>query len=345
MLQIRNDLIILGKLLQAAGEYRFSHLNNNQRQYAQELEPLIELAWNENHWFTENNTRFAFLAYAQMLKELEERTDFVAKPKNETIAIVSPAIAPLDGLKDMIIALLSGYKVQVKQMFKDEKLIPGIIESLYRINPDLKNYLSFRENQLSGFDRVIVTIPPDKTTQWEKYFSRYPGKIRHARYGAAIITGKETLNQLEALGNDIFRYFGKTSENVYKLYLPQNFPVEMLDEPFEPFEKEMKYHTPYFNNFEYNKSIYLINNMDNTDNGYVIFKDDINLESRIAVIHTERYNNEKQLSQLISRDKNKLSHVISIHAQDNIKTIEPGNALKPSFNDPDIIDTFNKINS
>ncbi|MCF8218211.1 MAG: hypothetical protein K9I29_04070 [Bacteroidales bacterium] len=345
MLQIRNDLITLGKLLQAAGEYRFGHLNTVQQQYAQELEPLIELAWNENHWFTENNTRFAFLAYAQMLKELENRTDLPLEEKNETLAVVPPAIAPLDGLKDIIIALLSGYKVQVKQMLNKEKLIPGVIESLYKINPEIKNYLSFQENQISAFDRIIVTIPADKTTQWEKYFSQYPGKIRHSSYGAGIITGKETLNQLEAIGNDIFRYFGKTPENIYKLYLPKKFPVEMLNEPFEPFELEMKYHTPYFNNFEYNKSIYLINNNKNTDNGYVIFKEDPALESRIAVIHTERYNDQKELKQLINRDKDNLTHIVSVQEQDDITTVEPGNAVKPSFSDPDSIDTFNKINS
>lgn len=345
MLQIRNDLITLGKLLQAAGEYRFGHLNNAHQQLAQELEPLIELAWNENHWFTENNTRFAFLAYAQMLNELENKTDLPAQSKNETLAIVPPAIAPLDGLKDIIIALLSGYKVQVKQMFKNEKLLPNIIECLYKINPEFKDCLSFQKSHLSGFDRIIITIPADKTTEWEKYFSQYPGKIRYPLYGAGVITGKETLNQLEAIGNDIFRYFGRTADNVYKLYLPEDFPIEMLNEPFEPFEIEMKYNTPYFNNFEYNKSIYLINNNQTTDNGYIIFKEDPALESRIAVIHTERYTNNEELRQLINRDKNKLSHIVSIQKQEDIETIEPGNAVKPSFNDMDVIDTLTKINS
>ena len=343
-LQIRNDLITLGKLLQAAGEYRFGHLEESHKQYARELEPLIELSWQENHWFSENNTRFAFLAYAQMLINLENSSDFKTENRDEILAIVPPAIAPLDGLKDMIIALLCGYKVQIKQMFKDEKLMPGIIQSLYKINPDLKEYLHFHENKISGFDRIIVTIPANKSSQWEKYFTRYPGKIRRAGFGTAIITGNETLNQLEAIGNDIFRYFGRTSENVYKLYLPQNFPVEMLNEPFAPFEMEMKYHTPYFNNFEYNKSIYLINKNQNTDNGYVIFKDDPGLESRIAVIHTERYNNENELNRLIIRDKEYLTHVVSTHEKAEINTVEPGNAVKPFLNDPDAIDTFNKIN-
>lgn len=344
MQQIQNSLTILGDILKASGEGRFGHLEKKNQRIAKQLEPLIESAVNENHWFTENNTRFAFLANAQMLKKIPDSEISAKQSNGKTLAIVPPALAPLDGLKDMAIALLMGYAIEYKRMFKDEKLMPAIINALKEIQSNLKSRIIFRKDQLKNIDRIIVTIPADRYDQWEKYFSKYPGKIRRPAYGAAIITGKETLNQLEALGNDIFRYFGRTFNNVYKLYLPEKYPLSLFEEAFEPFSLEMKYHTQYYNNFEYNKSIYLINAENNVDNGFLIFKEDTSLESRIAMLHFERYNNQQALEAKLKRDQEKLSKVVCIKDQKLITTIQPGHSVRPSLNDDDAKDTLKKIN-
>lgn len=344
MQQIQNSLAILGEILEASGEGRLGHLEKKYQHIARQLEPLIETASGENHWFTETNARFALLANAQMLKEAPQLEISAKKNSDKTLAIVPPALAPLDGLKDLAIALLLGYNVEYKKLMKNEKLMPAIIDALKDIQPELKSKIIFIEDQLKNIDRIIVTVPAKRSNEWQKYFSKYPGKIRYPAYGAAIITGKETLNQLEALGNDIFRYFGRTFDNVYKLYLPEKYPLSMFDEAFQPFSMEMKYHTQYFNNFEYNKSIYLINAENNMDNSFAIFKEDPSPESRIAVIHFERYSSQQDLEAKLEKNKASLSKVVCIKSQKGMATILPGQALRPSLNDEDAKDTIKKIN-
>lgn len=342
--QVRKGLKQLGDALQAAGETRYNHLDKNLQAVGRKLESLISQAFMENYWFTENNVRFAFLANGWMLQEAEKADYISEKNQANTIAIVPPALAPLDGLKDVAIALLTGSKVQFKQMFVKEKLMPGIIDALYDINPEFKKLIYFQQNQLKEFNRVIVTIPSDRNEQWEKYFTQYPGKIRRASYSAAVVTGKETLNQLEAIGSDVFRYFGRSFENIYKLYVPKNYRTDMFFEAFEPFGPEMKQHTQYFNNFEYNKSIYLINTENNVDNGFLIFKEDKELQSRIGVLHLHRYEDENELQKIINRDHEQLNKLVSIKEMKEVATTAPGEALKPSLNDLDAMETVNKIN-
>ncbi|MFO8054604.1 MAG: hypothetical protein R6U19_05505 [Bacteroidales bacterium] len=344
--QITEGLQVLGDVLLATGESRYKHLSKAEQKLAKKLDMLITHSAIENPWFTERNIRYALLSNAFMLSDVENLKPFSPQAfPHKTLGIVPAGLAPLDGLKDTATALLSGFKVQVKQMFKEEKLMPAIVEILLAIHPGFKEQLQMKKQKLAGFDKVIVTIPGGRNEQWHKYFSKYPGRIRTHSHSAGIITGKETLNQIENIANDIFRYFGRTADNVHKLYLPSHFKPEMLFEAFEPFGKELKQHTPYFNNFEYNKSIYLINKEHNKDNGFVIFKEDAALNPRTAVIHMERYENEEALEKLIERDKNMLKQIVSIHHKSYVQTIPPGEALKPKLNDTDAQITKEKINN
>ncbi len=341
--QVRKGLRELGEIMLAAGESRFGKLTGEQKEIAKDLETLIPKAVEENHWFTENNTRYAMLAHAHMLLKAEKPDFFSEENTGNTIAVIPPALAPLDGLKDVAIALLSGFKVKYRLMFAKEKLMPAIADALFRINPEFSEKLETVEGKISNFDKVIVSIPEDRQEQWVKYFSKYPGKMRRASYGAAVITGSETLNQLESIGSDIFRYFGRTYHNIYKLYLPENYSIKMLTEPFDPFAAEMKQHTQYSNNFEYNKSIYLINSEENTDNGFLIFRKDTSLQSRIAVINFDYYKDEDELKEMLRSEHDKNSRITCIKKIDDFYTVDPGEALKPSFSDPDAKDTAVKI--
>lgn len=340
--QIHKSLLRLGHVLQAAGESRFSHLNEKQQAQAKRLETLISTAWQENPWFTENNVRYAYLAYAQMLQEDIELGDNTVLDFTQTIAVIPAGNAPLEGLKDISIALLSGFKVQIKLVHKKEKLLPEIIQLLQELTPGLKDLITTAKGKLDKFDQVIVTIPADKISEWHKYFSRYPGKIRTAKYGAAVINGKETLNELEALGNDMLRYFGRTFENVKKLYIPQEYSPNLMYESLEPYEKEMKHHTNYFNNYEYNKSIYILNQENFRDNGFLLFRESSSPESRIAVLHLERYRDANHLNELLERDTETRSLLISTE-KNKLNTRKPGYAHQPSLSDEDAKDTFKQI--
>ncbi len=47
--------------------------------------------------------------------------------------------------------------------------------------------------------------------------------IRKNRNSVAVLDGTETKEQLTALGEDIFRYFGLGCRNVSKLFVPKDY--------------------------------------------------------------------------------------------------------------------------
>ena len=69
---------------------------------------------------------------------------------------------------------------------------------------------------------VIATGSDNSSRYFEYYFGKYPNIIRKNRNSIAIINGEETDSELEALGTDIFSYFGLGCRNVSKIYIPKD---------------------------------------------------------------------------------------------------------------------------
>ena len=105
-----------------------------------------------------------------------------------------------------------------KQVQKDIGLI--ILHkqnSLLHVTPEFINRIEFADGTLSGFDLVIATGSNNSSRYFEYYFGKYPSIIRKNRNSIAIIDGNESETELEALGADVFSYFGLGCRNVSKL--------------------------------------------------------------------------------------------------------------------------------
>ncbi len=80
-------------------------------------------------------------------------------------------------------------------------------------------------------------------------------------------------DQLVALSEDIFRYYGLGCRNVSKLFVPKDYD-------FDKFFKAMyKWHpiindNKYANNYDYNKAVYLMSEFDMLENGFLMLKED-----------------------------------------------------------------------
>ena len=73
-------------------------------------------------------------------------------------------------------------------------------------NSELADYFEFVE-RLEDFDAVIATGSNNSSRYFEAYFGKYPNIIRKNRNAVAILNGKESREQLLALGNDVFSIF------------------------------------------------------------------------------------------------------------------------------------------
>jgi ABC-type transport system involved in cytochrome c biogenesis permease subunit len=124
---------------------------------------------------------------------------------------------------------------------------------------------------LKNKQAYIATGSDNSARYFNYYFGKYPHLIRSNRTSVAILQGDESTADLQALGHDIFDYFGLGCRNVSKVFVKNQEQLTQLLDALQSFEWVANHHK-YFNNYEYNKSIYLVNGNPHLDNGFLLLK-------------------------------------------------------------------------
>ncbi|NRD23490.1 acyl-CoA reductase [Winogradskyella litoriviva] len=274
----------------------------------------IKIAKENNGWFTEKNITFALKNWSNALtyKNINEWTKKYnfnnTKPK--TIAIIMAGNIPLVGFHDFLSVLICNHNVLVKQSSNDKHLLPFLAKYLEVIEPGFKGKIKFTEEKLEKFDAVIATGSDNTARYFEYYFKNKPSIIRKNRNSVAILTGAETSKQLEALADDIFRYYGLGCRNVSKLFVPKDYDFQAL------FKAVYKWHpiieeSKYANNYDYNKAVYLMSEFDMLENGFLMIKEDKSYASPIATLFYEHYTNIENLKQKIDLESDKIQCIVA----------------------------------
>ena len=245
----------------------------------------IEMAVHHNGWFTKDNVLFSLEEWSKALtldnleKWITPYSLDAITPK--TVAIIMAGNIPLVGFHDFISVLISGHNVVAKQSSNDKILLPILADYLKAINSDYNDRITFTTGRLESFDAVIATGSNNTARYFEYYFANKPSIIRKNRNSVAVLTGNETIDQLQALGEDIFRYFGLGCRNVSKLYVPKNYDFDSFYKALQPYDSLMN-HAKYANNYDYNKAVYLMSEFKMLDNGFLVLKEDESFGSPIA---------------------------------------------------------------
>lgn len=315
------------------------------------LSEPISIAYNENKWFTPENSRKALNAisdYFLIDSILEawandyEITDDVIPKK---VGLVLAGNIPLVGFHDILCTFMSGHTALIKCSSKDSILLKSLIERMMEHFPESKPYFIFTE-QLKGFDAVIATGSNNSARYFEQYFGKYPNIIRKNRSAIGILDGEETKEDFRALGEDIFSYFGLGCRNVSKLYVPENYDFGPLLEALHEGYKEMANHNKYRNNFDYNNALFLLNKVDFLMSGSLIIRESKDIASRIATLHYETYSDTDKLRNHLVEVKDQIQCMVSNSSIEGLKTFNFGEAQKPSISDyADGVDTMQFLKS
>ncbi len=334
--RIYNAFVKLGEFLR---EYCSSDVHEDE--WSQKLEDTITLAQHKNGWFTKDNVEFALRSWGELLKE-DTLSDWlgaydVQQNRTKTVAVIMAGNIPLVGFHDLLSVLLTGNKVMAKLSSNDNVLIYFIKDYLIEFEPLLKDKIIFSDGKMEDFDAVIATGSNNTARYFEHYFGKVPNIIRKNRNSIAVLTGRETPEQLEALGEDIFRYYGLGCRSVSKLFVPVSYN-------FEPFFTSIYSYYPiieqkkYENNYDYNKAVYLMSEFKILDNGFLILKNDTSYASPIASLFHENYETLETLKKHLKNDENQLQCVVGDGILDG--EIAFGETQKPSLTDyADGVDT------
>lgn len=328
----------------------FSRLGDYLLSTDEQLKAVINTERQHNAWFTAGNVEKAVYAIGKLLNSANltqwtDRYDFRENTNPRKIGLILAGNIPLVGFHDVLCVLITGNHALIKASAQDARLIKFILQKLVAIEPAFADRLTFVE-RLTDFDAIIATGSNNTSRYFEYYFGKVPNIIRKNRNSLAVLTGNETTAQLFELGHDIFDYFGLGCRNVSKLLIPKDYNLTTFFEAIEPYHPIIDHHK-YNNNYDYNKSIYLVNGDKHLDNGFLLVKEDTRWVSPLAVLYYEYYDSLADAEQLINGVSDQIQCVASdLPLQVQNQVVDFGMSQQPGLTDyADGIDTMDFVKS
>ena len=200
----------INQKIQAASKLHEALSDLNQAPW----QTALHAAEANNRWFSQENIHHAITGIRQFLNPnalnqwVEQYQDYqIPVEKARKIGVVMAGNIPLVGFQDFWQVLMSGHTLLAKLSSQDSILLKSIAQALCEIEPAFKNQIHFVD-LLKEADAYIATGSNNSSRYFEYYFSQKPHIIRKNRASCAVLNGKEDLADFEALGEDIYRYFG-----------------------------------------------------------------------------------------------------------------------------------------
>ena len=280
-------------------------------EFDEQMENAIRTAKAHNGWFSEENIKESLRNIGESLTE-EALTEWledyplVAKPKS--VGLILAGNIPMVGFHDILTTIFSGNKARIKLSSNDNILIPLLLEIAITLQPELKEQIGIVD-KLNDIEAVIATGSDNSARYFEKYFGHLPNIIRKNRTSVAVINGNESKEELQALGKDIFTYFGMGCRNVTHLILPKDYDLDQFFGAVVDYGDVINHHK-YCNNYDYYKAIYLMNQEKIIENGFVLTRESEELFAPVAVLHYHFYNSEEELNAYLEKHKENIQVII-----------------------------------
>ena len=294
-----NNLVRLGELLSKTEQFN----------------DIFEKAEQQNSWFTRTNVIFAFKSWSDALsknnvKQWLSQYQLPQTTLPKKILIIMAGNLPLVGLHDLLCVLITGHKAIVKLSSNDCVLLPYLITQMKTFAPEWTEAVTFTDDKVTEYDAVIATGSDNTARYFEYYFGKKPHIIRKNRHSVAVLTGKETPEELFALGKDIFLYYGLGCRSISKLFVPKGYDFNLLFQAIYPY-KDIIQEQKYANNYDYNKAVYLMSLFQLLENGFLLLKEDEHYGSPIATLFYEYYTDIDSLKEKLTTDAEKIQCVVA----------------------------------
>jgi len=255
-------------------------------------------AFLNNSWFipefidlSAKNIAANFLQPQKLQQLIDDYKIPEENPSPKKVGIVMAGNIPLVGFHDFVCVFPTGHYAWIKPSSKDEILIQHLINKLAAWNEQAGQYMVISE-MLKNCDAYIATGSNNSSRYFEYYFKNHPSIIRKNRTSVAILEGDENKEELEALADDVYQYFGLGCRNITKIFVPQQYDFVPLLEAFKKYDHLINHHK-YKNNYDYNLAVHMLSNHFYMTNGSIIFVEETSPFSPISQLNYEYYNNNE----------------------------------------------------
>tara|TARA_A100001234_G_scaffold144510_1_gene126933 strand:+ start:1604 stop:2461 length:858 start_codon:yes stop_codon:yes gene_type:complete len=229
---------------------------------------------------------------------------------NYKVAIIMAGNFPLAGLHDLICVIITGNKAIIKPSSDDKILINFFVEYLHEEFPETNEIIEIASEKLDDFEKVIATGSNNTFNYFEYYFRDKSSLLRKNRNSIAVLSGDESENELKLLSDDIFIYFGLGCRNISKIFVPTGYDISQLKNKFNKYNYIIN-HNKYSNNYNYQKTIKIMNNEVFTDCDYFLMSQSKEINPPISVIYYDYYDDLTQVCDLIKEKRNQIQCIVT----------------------------------
>lgn len=261
-----------------------AELADDLRQLAADSDLLAQVSA-RNSWFTPEFSVDALRAWADALRPESLRAWRTRWPEAwgapRTLGIVGAGNLPLVALHDVLCGYLAGHRVRFKPASEDSLLTTAVLKRLRQRDPSADLEVVER---LNGVEALIATGGDQAVAHFDQYFSAVPRILRGARTSAAVVPANATDQELDALSDDLFRYFGRGCRSVTHLALERGFDVQRL---FASWMKWSRFaeHARYGSNYDYHRALFMLNREPFLENNWVVLREHDSLKPPLSVVH------------------------------------------------------------
>tara|TARA_B100001564_G_scaffold355371_1_gene367565 strand:+ start:622 stop:1623 length:1002 start_codon:yes stop_codon:yes gene_type:complete len=298
-----------------------------------------------NPWFTAENVECAINYWGNQLnlKSLKFWLKNYKFSNNilKNVLVISAGNIPLVSFHDILCILFTGHKLFLKLSSKDNVLLPLILNELFKINSEFENQV-FLVNKIQSekYDAVLATGNDSTAKYFDYYFKNKKKIIRKTRSSVAIIQGNESDADLDLLADDVFKYFGLGCRSISQILVPINYDLNKLFKAFYKYRYLIN-HQKYMNNYEYYKTILLMDSQRFFDNGFLLIKNSNQLHSPVSLLNYFEYSDIKEVNSFLKINNDQIQCIISK------RDSSFGNAQKPKINsyadNVDVIDFLTNL--
>lgn len=273
-----------------------------------ELDETVKKAHIYNPWFIELFNRRALTDFADWLKN-----KILSKPiqtlffDNQTvtkqIALLPIPNVALSGIEEAILLYLAGHKVILRNKDHKHDLFQLLTHSLIA-DPEAQDGFLWVNSFPRNIDGWVIFEQPNQNAI-RQYFNIRKSLFLPVEKQSAILNGNEDGAYLNRLADDIFIYWGFSKGNVRKLHVPEGYNFNSFFEALEKYSFVYQYNC-YANNYDYHKSVLLMNRIPFLDNGFILLREEASTDVPIGCLHYEYFSTreeENELRRLSSESK------------------------------------------
>lgn len=190
---------------------------------------VVDRACRINAWFTPDETVRAVHALANDLLRAEALTEWLGRyplpaKRPRRVLVVTAGNIPLVGFFDLLCVTAAGHRCLVKPSAKDTVLTEYVAGLLQELNPRIAWE---RYDETMPVDAVIATGSDNAARYFKARHAGVPMLLRGTRQSVAVLSGRETSEQLAGLADDIWAYSGLGCRNVSLVFIPEAYDLRL----------------------------------------------------------------------------------------------------------------------